>query len=102
MWLKNPISGFWYSLRSKKDIFSTLVQGTASFVFDMWVYFIMEKCDTVIGQFHDEVVIRVKEGYREGVEQYIKDCNEKVNDMLQLNRRLDVEVQVGKRYSEIH
>jgi len=28
MWLKNPVSGFWYSLRSDKDRFSTLNQGT--------------------------------------------------------------------------
>ena len=28
MWLLNPISGFWYSLRTEKDKFSTLNQGT--------------------------------------------------------------------------
>ena len=27
MWLLNPISGFWYSLRTEKDKFSTLNQG---------------------------------------------------------------------------
>jgi len=102
MWLKNPINGFLYSLRSKKDIFSTLVQGTASYVFDMWVFFVLEKCSTLIGQFHDELIIRAPEGYEEGIVQYIKDCNEKVNDALKLNRRLDVEVQTGRRYSEIH
>jgi len=26
-WLKNPVSGFWYSLRAEKDKFSTLNQG---------------------------------------------------------------------------
>lgn len=28
MWLYNPVSGFWYSLRTEKDKFSTLNQGT--------------------------------------------------------------------------
>ena len=28
MWLYNPVSGFWYSLRYEKDKFSTLNQGT--------------------------------------------------------------------------
>ena len=28
MWLLNPVSGFWYSLRYEKDKFSTLNQGT--------------------------------------------------------------------------
>ena len=30
MWLLNPISGFWYSLRTEKDKFSTLNQGTGN------------------------------------------------------------------------
>jgi len=34
MWLLNPISKFWYSLRSDKDKFSTLNQGTGSYIFD--------------------------------------------------------------------
>src|SRR5690606_8327370 len=37
MWLKNPVSGYWYSLRTEKDIFSTLVQGTAAYVFDRYL-----------------------------------------------------------------
>ena len=36
-WLYNPVSEFWYSLRSDKDRFSTLNQGTGVFCFDSWV-----------------------------------------------------------------
>ena len=36
MWLKNPVSGFWYSLRSDKDRFSTLNQSTGVYCFDSW------------------------------------------------------------------
>lgn len=37
MWLFNPVSKFWYSLRYPKDIFSTLNQGTGVFCFDTWI-----------------------------------------------------------------
>lgn len=42
-WLVNPINGFCYSVRSEKDYFSTLAQGTGSFFFDMWVDKIVTK-----------------------------------------------------------
>lgn len=42
-WLINPINGIAYSLRTEKDRFSTLAQGTGSFFFDMWV-------DRILGQ----------------------------------------------------
>ena len=101
-WLYNPISDFWYSLRFTKDIFSTLVQGTASYVFDLWLGFVLVKCKDLVGQFHDEFILDVQEGYEEGVTEYINDCMNSVNEMLNLNRKLDCEVQYGKRYSEIH
>lgn len=37
MWLLNPVSGFWQSLRYFKDIFSTLNQSTAVYVFDCYL-----------------------------------------------------------------
>jgi hypothetical protein len=56
--LVNPINGFCYSLRSEKDRFSTLAQGTGSFFFDMWVDNILEEQyerfgkRTLTGSFH--------------------------------------------------
>ena len=46
MWLLNPISKFWYSLRNEKDRFSTLVQASASFVFDKWLMYTLEELNT--------------------------------------------------------
>ena len=34
MWILNPVSNFWYSLRYEKDKFSTLNQGTGVYCFD--------------------------------------------------------------------
>src|SRR5690606_24282557 len=65
MWLLNPISSFWYSLRFEKDIFSTLIQGSASYVFDRWVDIFRQKRKQITAQFHDEVVLQIKQGFRE-------------------------------------
>lgn len=57
-WLINPINGFLYNIRSEKDKFSTLAQGTGSFMFDMWVDRILTKMEekwgrkTLTAQFH--------------------------------------------------
>ena len=102
MWLQNPINKFWYSLRFEKDIFSTLVQGSAAYVFDLWVQTFRKKRPQLTAQFHDEVVIEVKKGFREKATALLQDAIEETNKILNLNRRLDVEVQFGDRYSEIH
>jgi len=102
MWLLNPISKFWYSLRTKKDVFSTLVQGTAAFVFDTWLAFVLKERPQVTGQFHDEFILCVRKGHREEVERFLRQSIQKVNDYLKLNRELDISVQFGDCYADIH
>lgn len=102
MWLKNPINGFYYSLRFEKDIFSTLVQGSASYVFDLWVQTFRAKRPQLTGQFHDEVIITIKQGFREQAEKLLRDAIAEVNNQLKLNRELGIDVQFGARYSDIH
>jgi DNA polymerase family A len=102
MWLYNPISQLWYSLRFEKDVFSTLVQGTASYVFDMWVKKILDKREQLTGQFHDEFIISIREGHREGCEKLIRDSIKELNEELKLNRELDCDVQFGQNYAQIH
>ena len=101
-WLYNPVSGFWYSLRSDKDRFSTLVQGTGTYCFDMWVKELRAKGIKMIGQFHDECISQIKEGYRDMVTKDFKEAVQTVNKKLNLNRELDVDVEFGNNYSEIH
>lgn len=102
MWLLNPINGFYYSLRDEKDIFSTLVQGSASYVFDLWVQTFRQKRNQLTGQFHDEVVLCIREGYRDQCEDLLRSSIAAVNDNLKLNRDLDIDVQFGSDYSQIH
>jgi DNA polymerase I-like protein with 3'-5' exonuclease and polymerase domains len=102
MWLYNPISEYWYSLRYVKDIFSTLVQGSAVYCFDLWVRTVLDHRPQLTGQFHDEIIQHVKKGFRQEVTEFLQGTIEEVNQILQLNRRLDIGIQFGSRYSEIH
>lgn len=102
MWLQNPINGFWYSLRYKKDIFSTLVQGSASYVFDLWVMKFREKRNQLTGQFHDEVVLCIKIGNQDKARKLLSDAIDEVNAEIKLNRELAIDIQFGERYSDIH
>lgn len=102
MWLKNPINGFYYSLRMMKDVFSTLVQGTASYVFDMWVKYILEKRPQLTASFHDEIILCIKEGFEEQCTKLITEAINKTNEILKLNRELGVDIQYGHNYGLIH
>lgn len=102
MWLQNPINKFWYSLRFEKDIFSTLVQGTAAYVFDLWVKEFRGVRPQLTAQFHDEVVLELLQGREEHIERLLIEAISRVNNRLKLNRELGVDVAFGVRYSEIH
>lgn len=101
-WLLNPVSGLWYSLRHTKDIWSTLNQGTGVYCFDMWVKHVRSKKLPIIGQMHDEIIGLVRKGLRERATAVCKWAVGEVNKELKLNRELDVDIQFGDSYSDIH
>jgi len=102
MWLYNPVSRLWYSLRSDKDIFSTLNQGTGVYCFDLWLKLILSQRPQLTGQFHDEIILEIKEDEKDTIKDLLKTSINKVNDMLKLNRDLDCDIQFGNNYSNIH
>ena len=102
MWLQNPVSKFWYSLRSDKDRFSTLNQGTGVFCFDSWVKECRLRGLKTIGQFHDEVVVLVKEGFEDWTKTQMEISISKTNESIKLNVDLGIDVQFGNTYAEIH
>ncbi len=102
LWLYNPISKLWYSLRAEKDIFSTLNQGSGTYCFDMWLGFILKERKQLTAQFHDEIILEVKESEKEDIQKLLQTSLQKVNNLLKLNRELDCDVQFGKNYSLIH
>lgn len=104
MWLHNPVSKFWYSLRATKDKFSTLNQGTGVYVFDSWVRGVRDKGYKLCGQFHDEIVLPVedKEEVINKTREDLKEAISNVNKTFSLNREMDIDIQFGNNYSEIH
>lgn len=102
MWLFNPVSRFWYSLRYKKDIFSTLNQSTGVYCFDSWIREFRKVRSQLTGQFHDEIIIEIKGGFEDKAKKLLTDAIDRVNDQLKLNVTLGVDIQFGKTYAEIH
>lgn len=102
MWLFNPVSKFWYSLRFMKDRFSTLVQGTASYVFDMWIKNIFEYREQLTASFHDEAVFEIRTGNREKCTNLLQHAIDKLNDEIKLDRELAISIKYGHRYSDVH
>ena len=101
-WLWNPVAELWYFLKAEKDRFSTLNQGTGTFAFDRWVYYIIEQRPQLTAQFHDEVILELKVGNREAMTKILKKAIDQVNEELKLNRALDCDVDFGDSYAQIH
>ena len=102
MWLKNPVSGFYYSLRYDKDRFSTLNQGLGVYIFDLWVANMRKLGVTVSAQVHDEVLFAAQKGSEDSIEFCLQEAIKKVNKTLKLNVRVNVDVKFGGSYAEVH
>lgn len=102
LWVFNPVSEFWYSLRFEKDKFSTINQSTGAYCFDTWVAFCKSKGIQLCGQFHDEQVNPVKKKDKEKHEEVLKWARDKLNSKLKLNVTLDIDIKFGDNYSDVH
>jgi hypothetical protein len=101
-WIKNPVSKFWYNLRSEKDRWSTINQSTGVFCFDTWLAFARAKGVKVVGQFHDEVICVVESGKESDNTDKLKAAMVAANKKLNLNVELGIDIQYGSNYAEIH
>lgn len=107
-WQLNPVNKFWYSLRNEKDRFSTLVQGTAAYVFDIWLYQCLklsEKRDleyNLLCQMHDDQLLGIPTGENEQYEALVRDALKTVNSQLKLNVEIKCDVMFGQNAAEVH
>lgn len=99
-WILNEVSGFWHSLRSDKDRWSTTNQSTGVYCFDQYVMLVKAAGEKVIGQFHDEVAIATDDYNR--TERVLLECKDKLNEKIKLNVPLGIDYAVGNNYAEIH
>lgn len=102
LWLYNPVSRFWYTLRALKDRFSTLNQGTGVYCFDCNLMFIRKQGIKIFLQYHDEWAAPIKKGQEEETKEKLNLAIQQVNDMLKLNVPLGISMDFGLKYSDIH
>lgn len=102
MWLFNPVSGFWYSLRYEKDIFSTLNQSTGVYCFDLYVFNVRQQGIKIQMQMHDEILFKLLESLKEEIKIKLKNSIDKVNAALKLNIPLNISFDFGANYYQVH
>lgn len=109
----NPFNGIWYHLKTEKDGFSTLVQGTGSYVLDIWLSYqfkLRKTKDYDLGDYgvqllatvHDEQIVEFKDEFKGDVERLISDSLVKVNGRLKQEIPFGCDIQFGKTYADIH
>jgi DNA polymerase I-like protein with 3'-5' exonuclease and polymerase domains len=101
-WIKNPVSGFWLTLRSDKDKFSTVNQSTAVFVFDTWIAFCRKLGITIQYQCHDEHLFCTPIGTEEETRETLNNSIQMVNDHLSLNVAIGMAPAFGVNYADCH
>lgn len=113
MYQLNPYNGIWYHLKTEKDCFSTLVQGTGSYVLDLWLvnqFKLRESSDYSLGEYgikllasaHDEQISELSEGCQSEAKRLVNDSLSKVNERFNLEIPFGCDIQFGNKYSEIH
>lgn len=103
MWLKQPVSKFWYSLRYDKDKFSTANQSTAVYVFDMWVKHQRSLGLKISFQSHDESLgLHKFTESKESVKENILEAMRLTNEELQLNVQIGCSIDFGYNYRDCH
>lgn len=106
----NQYSKIWYHLKTEKDSFSTLVQGSGSYLLDMWLKQIdnvkkeMSLKDVVklCAQAHDENLQEFKGIPNDVVSQVFQEGLDRANKMLKVEIPFGCDTQFGLKYSEIH
>lgn len=101
-WIYNPASRLWLYLASDHIKFSACNQNAGVKIFDLWVYFCMQKGVKVSYQAHDEILFTIDEGDKDEVRNKLKESMREVNEALQLPVPIEVDVQFGKNYAEVH
>lgn len=102
MWLYNPVSRFWYSLRKPKDRFSTLNQGTGVYCFDTHIKNVRQQGIEISLQYHDEIGFSFLKVEEQQIKDKLNRAIAKTNEILKLNVPLGISIDIGCNYAEAH
>lgn len=110
MYQWNPYSKMWYYLKTEKDSFSTLVQGSGSYLLDLWLKCIdnikvrdgikdeLRLCMTQ----HDENLQEFQSITDDEVNCIFQEALDMVNKTLKVKIPFGCDTQIGLKYNEIH
>lgn len=101
-WIWNPITSFYYFLASEKDRFSACNQSAGVRVFDGYVYEMIKRGVRPIFQAHDEVLLRVKLEDVDSTTNALKEAINKVNAQYKFPVEIEIDIQTGMTYAEVH
>lgn len=101
-WVLNPISNLYYSLRSERDVFSTVNQSSGVWVFDNWIREVLKRRRQLTATFHDEGIWEIKKGNQDKMKELLLDAMEATNKKLNLNIQIGCDIQFGDSYAKIH
>lgn len=101
-WVVNPLNGYKYKLRNRKDIFSIVNQSAGSYIFNLWQNNMMNLGIKLCGSFHDEIVTYCKPEEVDDVVAKLKKAIDMVNRQLKLKVPVGIDYKVGKNYAEVH
>jgi DNA polymerase I-like protein with 3'-5' exonuclease and polymerase domains len=102
MWLYNPVSRFWYSLRKPKDRFSTLNQGTGVYCFDTHIRNVRKQGIKISLQYHDEIGFSFLKEEEQQIKDKLTRAIAETNEVLKLNVPLGISIDIGSNYAEAH
>jgi hypothetical protein len=101
-WIWNPITNFYYFLASEKDRFSACNQSAGVRVFDGYVYEMIRRGVKPIFQAHDEVLLRVKNEDVDSTTSALKEAINRVNAQYKFPVEIEIDIQTGMNYAEVH
>ncbi len=101
-WIFNPASNLWLYLSSDHIKFSACNQNAGVKIFDLWLYFVMQKGIEPSFQAHDEILFKVRPEDKADVERKLKESMQQVNDALGLLVPIEIDVQFGLNYGDVH
>ena len=104
MWVRNSLNGYFYSLRTEKDKFSTLCQGSASYILDLFIMLMRKKGWKISLQYHDEILFNIVDSSetRKKVADDIDSCINTINNKLGFDIKMGAAPEFGDSYAAVH
>jgi len=75
---------------------------TGVYCFDQWIKRVRKKGIIINLQMHDEILFSIKKRSKEEVERMLREAIEETNNFLKLNVPLNISIEFGDNYAEVH